>query len=124
MSIPTKTLRLKELAALRGGDPAKYARGLECEEMAVCGPGEDAATLAVAAAKRALESWGKDPEEIGALIVGTETAKDMSRPLTGWVADGLGLSGRYRSYEVKHACYGGTAAVGAAARAAALARLA
>jgi hydroxymethylglutaryl-CoA synthase len=106
-----RALELDTLAELRGVDPAKYARGLECEQMSVCGEGEDVRTLAVSAARGALESWGGDPGELGALIVGTETAVDMSRPLSAWVADALGLKGRLRSYEVKHACYGGTAAI-------------
>ena len=45
------------------------------------------------------------------IAVGTETAVDMSRPLSAWIADRLGLKGAIRSYEVKHACYGGTLAV-------------
>ncbi len=35
----------------------------------------------------------------------------MSRPLSAWVAEALGLAGAVRSYEVKHACYGGTLAL-------------
>ncbi len=35
----------------------------------------------------------------------------MSRPLSAWVADKLGLAGAVRSYEVKHACYGATLAL-------------
>lgn len=111
ISTTSHKLALEELAKLRGVDPNKYTRGLECQEMSVCGPEENAATLATDAARRALEMWGGDPGEIGLLVVGTETAADMSRPLTGWVADALELEGRFRSYEVKHACFGGTAAV-------------
>lgn len=107
----THKLKLEELAALRGVDPGKYTQGLGCDEMSLCGPDEDAASLAVKAAQDALEMWGGDPAQIGLLIVGTETAADMSRPLSAWVAQGLGLKGAFRSYEVKHACYGGTAAV-------------
>ena len=35
----------------------------------------------------------------------------MSRPLSAFVADQLGLQGAIRSYEIKHACFGGTAGV-------------
>ena len=111
LATTTRKLDLGELAALRGVDPAKYRSCLGCDEMSICAEGEDAASLGLRAAKEALSSWGARPESIGALIVGTETAKDMSRPLSAWVAEGLGLSGALRSYEVKHACYGGTAAV-------------
>jgi len=47
--------------------------------------------------------------------VGSESAIDMSRPLSAWVAEKLNLEGNVRSYEVKHACYGGTVAVRQAA---------
>ncbi len=111
LASPSLTLNLDTLAELRGVDPAKYARGLGCHQMSLCAPDERAATLATAAATRALEAWGGDPAQLGALIVGTETAADMSRPLSAWVAESLGLKGAMRSYEVKHACYGATAAV-------------
>jgi hydroxymethylglutaryl-CoA synthase len=68
-------------------------------------------TLAVGAAKRALSRWNGTADDIGLIAIGTESAKDMSRPLSAWVADELGLSGAIRSYEVKHACYGGTLAL-------------
>lgn len=104
-------MALEELATLRGVDPAKYSAGLGCVEMSLCAPGEGAAELAVRAAKAALAMWGGDPASLGLLVVGSETAADMSRPLSAWVAEALGLRGAFRSYEVKHACYGGTAAV-------------
>ena len=107
----TQALSLEQLAALRGVDPAKYITGLGCQQMALCGPDQDAASLAADAARDALAMWGGDPEQLGLLIVGTETAADMSRPLSAWVAQSLGLKGSFRSYEVKHACYGGSAAV-------------
>ena len=112
---PSLALPLGELANLRGIDPDKFRLGLGCHEMALCAADEDAVTLAVGAARRALEMWGGDPAQIGLLAVGTETAKDMSRPLSAFVAEELGLSGNIRSYEVKHACYGGTLALRQAA---------
>jgi hydroxymethylglutaryl-CoA synthase len=105
---PSAALPLTELGALRGVDPNKYLAGLGCHEMALCPAGTDVVTLAVEAARRALASWSGSVGDIGMIVVGTETAKDMSRPLSAWVAEELGLSGAVRSYEVKHACYGGT----------------
>lgn len=102
-------------AALRGLDPAKLRQGLGVEEIGACPPDTSVADLAVAAAKRALTDWGGDPSRIALLVVGSETALDMSRPLSAWVAEGLGLQGAIRSYEVKHACYGGTLAIRQAA---------
>ena len=63
------------------------------------------------AARRALGRWQGNLDDIGLIAVGTESALDMSRPLSAWVAEELGLRGAVRSYEVKHACYGGTLAL-------------
>ena len=111
VALPSLAMELSELAALRGVDPAKYAVGLGCRRMALCAPDESAVTLGVRAARGALEQWGGDLERIGMIVVGTETALDMSRPLSAFVAQELGLEGRVRSYEVKHACYAGTLAL-------------
>ena len=111
LAFPSLALPVESLAALRSVDPAKYTVGLGCKTIALCAPGEDAVTLAVRAAERALERWGGDRSRIGLLAVGTETDKDQSRPLSAFVAEALGLRGAIRSYEVKHACYGGTLAL-------------
>jgi len=115
LHFPSLAMQVEELAELRGQDPAKYKVGLGCDSMSICPPGVSVVELATEAARRALERWGGDTSRIGMIAVGTETAIDMSRPLSAWVADRLGLSGAIRSYEVKHACYGGTLAVRQAA---------
>jgi hydroxymethylglutaryl-CoA synthase len=111
LQLPSLFMNVGELAELRRVDPNKYTKGLGCRDIALCPPGHDAATLAVGAAKRALSRWSGAIDDIGLLVVGTESAKDMSRPLSAWVAEELGLRGQVRSYEVKHACYGGTLAL-------------
>ncbi len=111
LHLPPLALPLTELAGLRGQDPDKFLLGLGCQEMALCPPGFGVVELAVGAAERALRRWDGDRQQIGLIAVGTETAKDMSRPLSAWVADEIGLRGPVRSYEVKHACYGGTLAL-------------
>ena len=115
LHFPPLAMSVADLASLRGEDPAKYTQGLGCREMSLCEPGYGVVELAAEAARRAIGRWGGDRERIGLLAVGTETAVDMSRPLSAWVAERLGLSGAVRSYEVKHACYGGTLALRQAA---------
>lgn len=111
LAFPSLAMPVTELAALRGVDPQKLTIGLGCREMALCAEDEGVVDLATRAAERALERWGGDREGIGMIVVGTESAVDMSRPLSAFVADRLGLAGTVRSYEVKHACYGGTLAL-------------
>lgn len=115
VKLPPLSLRVEDLAALRGVDPAKFTIGLGCREIALCPEGQDAVTLGVEAARRALSRFEGGLDDIGMIAVGTETAKDMSRPLSAFIAEELGLSGAVRSYEVKHACYGGTLALRQAA---------
>lgn len=111
LQLPSLALDVRDLATLRGVDPNKFTLGLGCREMALCAEDEGIVDLALGAARRALSRWNGDLEDLGLIVVGTETAVDMSRPLAAWVADGLGLRGAVRSYEVKHACYGGTLAL-------------
>ena len=111
LHLPPLFLPVEDLALLRGQEPRKYTVGLGCREMSLCPEDFGAVELAVEAAKRAIERWDGDLGRIGLIAVGTESALDMSRPLSAWVADELDLRGAVRSYEVKHACYGGTLAL-------------
>ena len=111
LSFPRCYLRLADLAAVRGVDAAKYEKGLGCEKMAIAHPSEDTVTLAAAAADAALRDGNVAPDEIGLLIVGTETAVDHAKPVASYVQGLLNISPSCRVYETKHACYGGTAGV-------------
>ncbi|MCX7338078.1 MAG: hydroxymethylglutaryl-CoA synthase [Alphaproteobacteria bacterium] len=103
--------KLDDLAKLRNQDPEKYRTGLGCLEMGLCMDQCTVADLAIGAAERALSRWPGKLEDIGLLAVGTESSLDESRPLSAWVAQALGIKGHTRSYEIKHGCFGGTAAV-------------
>lgn len=107
LAVPPFTLPLTALAAARGVEPAKFTEGLGLGSMAVAPPHEDTVTLAVRAARDALQ--GIDPNSIGLLIVGTETAVDHSKPVAAFVHGLLGLPSACRSFETKHACFGATA---------------
>lgn len=111
IQFPPLAMPVEDLARLRGEDPNKYTVGLGCKEMALCPSDYGVVELAVQAARRAIERWGGSLDDIGLIAVGTETSVDMSRPLSAWVASELGIKGAIRSYEVKHACYGGTLAL-------------
>ncbi|KTC75204.1 Polyketide biosynthesis 3-hydroxy-3-methylglutaryl-ACP synthase PksG [Legionella birminghamensis] len=111
ISFPPFYMHLSELARLRGVDSEKYTKGLGLNEMALCGNQCTVIDLAIQAAQDAISSWGGNVEDIAMIAVGTETPVDYSRPLSAWVASELKIQGYVRSYEVKHACYGGTLAL-------------
>lgn len=77
-------------------------------------PCEDPVSNAVNAAAPLVAALA-NPEDIEFLVVGTESGLDFGKPISTYVQDWLGLGRRCRSFEVKHACYGGTAALQTAA---------
>ena len=111
IAVPPTYVELAELAKARGVAPGKYVDGLGVTRMAVPLVDEDTVTLAARAARMALDAVGCAPEDVGMLVVGTETAVDHSKPVSSYVQGLLGLSTRCRVFETKHACYGGTAAL-------------
>lgn len=111
LAIPQYALPLHELAKLRNVAATQYTDSLGCEMMGLCAENENVATLATKAARRALNNWSGSLDQIGLVVVATETGFDMSRPLSSWVMSELALKGNIRAYEVKHACYAGTVAV-------------
>jgi hydroxymethylglutaryl-CoA synthase len=111
IAVPPTYVELAELARARGVAPGKYVDGLGVTRMAVPQVEEDTVTLAARAARMAMEAAGCSAEDVGMLVVGTETAVDHSKPVSSYVQGLLGLSTRCRVFETKHACYGGTAAL-------------
>ena len=113
--VPQYALRLTDLAAARSIPPEKLTAGLGVHEMAIAPPCEDVVTLAATAGARVLRAAGVDPATIGMLLVATETGVDNAKPVSIFVHDLLGIGSRCRVYELKHACYAGTAALMTAA---------
>jgi 3-hydroxy-3-methylglutaryl CoA synthase len=97
------------------------ARGLSAKELSavqflrrsVTPPCEDPVTLAVNAARPLVDEAGRG--SFGLLIVATESGVDHGKPLSAYVHSYLRLDPGCRNFEVKYACYGGTAAVQLAA---------
>jgi hydroxymethylglutaryl-CoA synthase len=77
--------------------------------MAIAAPDEDPVSLGITAARRLFQRSGVSPREIGLCITGTETAVDHSKPVASFLHSRLGLPSACRSFETKHACFGGTA---------------
>ncbi len=107
--VPPFYLSHEELAKARGVPKEKYIIGLGNQKMAVIPNWEDAVTMAANAATQVLEKTGTDPEEIQQLVVSTESGVDHSKAVASFVQGLLKIGTRCRVYEVKHACYGGTA---------------
>ncbi len=107
--IPPFYLSHAELAQARGIPPEKYLVGLGNRNMSIMPDWEDAVTMAANAAAQLLEKTGTHPDEIRQLVVSTESGVDHSKPVASFVQGLLKIGTRCRVYEIKHACYGGTA---------------
>lgn len=109
LALPRSYVDLADLAEARGVAPAKFQSGLGVNRMAIASPDEDPVSLGVNAARRLFRRASVSPAEIGLCITGTETAVDHSKPVAAYLHGQLGLASACRSFETKHACFGGTA---------------
>jgi hydroxymethylglutaryl-CoA synthase len=114
LALPRGYIDLADLAEARGVSPAKFQSGLGVNRMAIASPDEDPVSLGVNAARRLFRRAAVSPADIGLCVTGTETAVDHSKPVGAYLHGQLGLASTCRTFETKHACFGGTAGLLAA----------
>lgn len=102
-------LKLNDLAQKRRIDPEKLSKGLLLKELSIAPITEDIVTLGASAADSILTD--KDKEEIDMVIVATESGIDQSKASAVFIHGLLGIQPFARSFEIKEACYGATAAL-------------
>ena len=100
-------LDIQKLGAVRGHDPIELHDTMMIDERSINPTWEDPITMAVNAAKPMLTDG--DRQAIELLIVGTESAPDQEKAASTWVHRYLGLKPSCRNFDIKHACYSGTA---------------
>src|SRR5262249_5260017 len=88
---PSYRLDLEELARVRGVAPEKITVGLGAREMSVTPPWEDTVTLGANAARRLLAHGTVAGDDVGMLLVATETAVDHAKPVGIFIHELLGL---------------------------------
>ncbi|WP_139488204.1 hydroxymethylglutaryl-CoA synthase family protein [Brevibacillus dissolubilis] len=106
---------VRTLFSARGLDLERFDN-LMMEKKAVGLPCEDPVTNAVNAAKPILDRLtDEEKSRIEMIITSSESGLDFGKSLATYVHDYLGVSRTCRLFEVKQACYGGTAALQMAA---------
>lgn len=106
-----------EFATSRGLEPAKLTRGIGIERIAVPDRHEDAATMAAMSALDLIRRNGVNPEKIGRIYVGTESAVDEAKAIGTYVIGmlekvlGSGSLEECSTVEFKSACIGATHAL-------------
>jgi len=111
VSIPHYRIRVEEIARVWGEDPEAIKKGLNITEKSVPGLGEDAATLAVEAARNAVTHAGIDPIDIEAIFVGSESHPYAVKPTAAIVAEAIAATPKLMAADFEFACKAGTAAI-------------
>lgn len=98
-----------DLAEARNQDPNKFLIGIGQKQQSVIPPSQDVVSMAANAAETILTE--EDKKTIDMIIFGTETGIDNSKAASMYLQSLLGISDYARAFEVKQACYGGTAGI-------------
>ncbi len=105
----TMAIDMRTLVEARGGRVDEVVGRMMIDQRSVDPPWEDPVTLAVNAGRRVLRDGER--ERVRLLLVASESAPDQEKAMSTWVQRYLGLPDDCRNLEVKHACYGGSAAM-------------
>jgi len=103
---PIYRIKAAEIARIWG----RVGEKLPLEEKAVSAPDEDTITIAVEAARYALKRAQIDPQELGAVYVGTESNPYAVKPCGTIVAAAIGTAPTISTADYEFACKAGTEA--------------
>jgi len=109
--IPKKRVKVTEIASSYGKDGERIARSLGVRQKSVADRDEDAVSLAVEASRRALLRAEINPNELGAVLVGSESHPYAVKPSGTIVADILGMGRDYFCADLEFACKAGTTGI-------------
>ena len=106
-----------EFASARNIEPAKLTRGIGIERMSIPDAHEDSATMAAMSMLDLMRRNDLEPERIGRMYIGTESAVDEAKAIGTYVIGmlekvyGLGSFKECSTVELKSACIGTTHAL-------------
>ena len=104
-------LDVNVLAQARGLEMARF-QNLLMRRKSVALPVEDPVSFAVNAGKSIIDRLSAaERDSIRHLVIATESGIDFGKAMSSYVQHYLGLGRHCRTFEVKHACFGGTAAL-------------
>lgn len=107
--VPRYRIRPVDIGKVWGQDGEAMGKALNITAKSVPAPDEDAATIAVMAARRALRRIDIHPCEIGAIYVGSESHPYAVKPTATIVSEAIGASPNLTAADLEFACKAGTA---------------
>jgi len=108
--IPRFRIRVNEIARV-WGDGDDISESLQVFEKSVPDLDEDAVTIAVEAARNALQRANVDPRRIGAIYAGSESHPYAVKPTGTIVGQAVCSSSSFTAADFEFACKAGTAAI-------------
>ena len=109
--LPRYRIKAETIARQWGADPEAITRGLQLVEKTVPGQDEDTITISVAAAKNALRRAQIDPQQIGAVYIGSESHPYAVKPSGTILIDALGIGPHVHVASYEFACKAGSEAM-------------
>lgn len=109
--IPRYRIKIEEIAKVWGDNANSIIDGLMIYEKSVPDIDEDTITIAVEAARNAINRAGVNPEKIEAVFTGSESHPYAVKPTSTVVAEAIGATPNLTAADFEFACKAGTAAV-------------
>jgi len=109
--IPRFRIKPEEIARVWGEDAENIKNGIYVLSKSVPAPDEDVATISVEAARNALKRCNVEPENVGAIFIGSESHPYAVKPTATIVAAAIGVGFNLFSADYEFACKAGTAAM-------------
>ncbi|MGC8479783.1 MAG: hydroxymethylglutaryl-CoA synthase [Candidatus Micrarchaeia archaeon] len=109
--IPRYRIKVEEIAKVWNEDSESIKKGLNITEKSVPSIDEDAATIAVEAARRAIKHSGIHSKELGAIYVGSESHPYAVKPTSTIVSQAISAGNKLTAADLEFACKAGTAGI-------------
>ena len=109
--IPRYRIRVEEIAKVWGANANSIIDGLMVFEKSVPDIDEDTITIAVEAARHAINRANINPEKIGAIYTGSESHPYAVKPSSTVVAEAVGATPHLTVADFEFACKAGTAGI-------------
>jgi len=110
-NIPRYRIKSSDIAIAWRKDPESIVNGLGIIEKSVPSLDQDVATISVEAARASLSRCDIDPQNIGAIYVGSESHPYAVKPTGTIVGEAIGATPNLMVADYEFACKAGTAAI-------------
>jgi len=109
--IPRNRIKLETIADIWGASSPHMKRGLMLYEKSVPSPDQDVITMSVEASRNALRRCDIDPQEVGAIYIGSESHPYAVKPSGTVVAEAINATPEIHCADYEFACKAGSEAM-------------